>query len=65
MFLILGQGYKQAVSQARPQQRFLGNRGKAYGAYDDYDVDEPEVLDEAYFEFDENQEADDPSWTGD
>ena len=68
LFVILGQDYKQAVSQDGPQQRFPGksfHRGNAYAAYDDYDVDEPEILEEAYYEQDENDEDDDPSWIGD
>ena len=66
--MILGQNYKQAVSQDRPQHRFPGksfHRGKAYAAQDDQDFDEPEVLEEAYYEYDENYEGDDPSWIGD
>jgi hypothetical protein len=68
LFVILGQDYKQAVSQDRPQHRFPGksfHRGKAYAAQDDQDFDEPEVLEEAYYEYDENYEGDDPSWIGD
>ena len=65
LFVILGQDYKQAVSQDGPQQRFPGKSFHPGKAYDDYDVDEPEILEEAYYEQDENDEDADPSWIGD